>query len=407
MTKVLEGIRVLDVSQYAFVPAAGAVLADWGADVLHIEHPQYGDAGRGMTVAGFGPAGDDKVPLIWAITGRGKRSVALDLSQKEGRELLLKLVEGADVFLTSYLPDVREKLGIDVSDIRGRNPRIIYARGSGLGPRGPERGKGGFDAISFWCRGGIARALTPATDALPTRMPAPGFGDVTTGQMLAGGIAAALFQRERTGDAAVVDVSLLGSALWAMQASITGTSLNGQQNIAWPASYDSPPNPLVNVYVTSDGGQIALNLLQSDRFWANFCIAIGHSELIEDLRFSSSELRAHNSPELVVVLRRIFVEKPLEVWTALLRTQEGQWETAVWPGDLREDTQAQANGYIQPLATGDGRTMSVVVSPVQFDETAAETTPAPEFGDSTEVMLLELGLDWNDILQLKEKNVIP
>jgi crotonobetainyl-CoA:carnitine CoA-transferase CaiB-like acyl-CoA transferase len=193
MEKVLDGIRVIEVAQWWFVPAAGAVLADWGAEVVKIEHPQGGDPMRGLVTSGLMP-GFGGVNFMWEQPNRGKRSVGLDVGTARGRELLMKLVERADVFLTSFLPDARRRLGIDVDDVRRVNPKIVYARGHGQGTRGPDAGKGGYDAASFWCRGGIAHALTPYGAAAPI-MQRAAFGDSTGGMTIAGGIAAALFRR--------------------------------------------------------------------------------------------------------------------------------------------------------------------------------------------------------------------
>ena len=153
MSQVLDGVRVVEVSAWAFVPSAGAVLADWGAEVLKIE-PPTGDPIRGLVNAGIGPA--EGLVFPWEIWNRGKRSLALDLTQPEAQEIVLKLVESADVFLTSYLAPTRRKLGLDIDAIRARNPSIVYACGSGQGPQGPEADKGGYDSITFWSRGSVS-----------------------------------------------------------------------------------------------------------------------------------------------------------------------------------------------------------------------------------------------------------
>ena len=214
MSKILQGVRVIEVAQWWFVPAAGAVLADWGADVIKIEHPVTGDPQRGLVTSGLVPP-TGGVNFMIEQPNRGKRSVGLDLAHRRGRELLCRLVETADVFLTNFLPAARRRLAIDVDDIRRVNPRIIYVRGHGQGPRGPDAEKGGYDAASFWCRGGIANALTPPGAAAPV-MQRAAFGDSAGAMTVAGGVAAALFHRERSGEPSVVDVSLLGTAMWIM-----------------------------------------------------------------------------------------------------------------------------------------------------------------------------------------------
>src|SRR6516162_817135 len=207
----LEGIRVLEVAMYGFVPSAGAVLAEWGADVVKVEHAVTGDPQRGLRQTGMLRVEGDPNPNI-EHANRGKRSIGLDMSVPEGREVLYELARRSDVFLTSFLPGARQKFGIDVDDIRAVNPSIIYARGSALGPRGAEADRGGYDMTAFWCRGTSAASLTPPN--VPGLIaPAPAYGDTISGTNLAGGIAAALFKRERTGEPSVVDVSLLASGL--------------------------------------------------------------------------------------------------------------------------------------------------------------------------------------------------
>ncbi len=198
MSSALEGVKVLEVAAWTFVPAAGAVLADWGADVIKVEHPVMGDPQRGLISMGLIPGGPSAVNYIIEQPNRGKRSIGLDISTEEGLKLLYRLVEQSDVFLTSFLPATRQKLKIDVEHIRAVNPKIVYARGTGQGPKGPDSGKGGYDGASYWGRGGVAHALTPSTSEWPIGGRAA-FGDLAGGMSIAGGIAAALFQRERTG----------------------------------------------------------------------------------------------------------------------------------------------------------------------------------------------------------------
>ena len=204
----LEGIKVLEVAMYGFVPSAGAVLREWGADVIKVEHAVTGDPQRGLRQTGMLRVEGDPNPNI-EHANRGKRSIGLDMSVPEGKEVLYELARRSDVFLTSFLPGTRQKFGIDVDDIRAVNPTIIYARGSALGPRGEEATKGGYDMTAFWCRAGTAATITPAGMPGMIAPPGPAYGDTISGTNLAGGIAAALLKRERTGEPSVVDVSLL------------------------------------------------------------------------------------------------------------------------------------------------------------------------------------------------------
>jgi crotonobetainyl-CoA:carnitine CoA-transferase CaiB-like acyl-CoA transferase len=234
VTQVMKGIRILEVAQFTFVPAAGAVLADWGADVIKIEHPVKGDGQRGLIQVG-GQDNTGNINFLMEHANRGKRSVGIDIATDEGRELLYEIARSSDVFLTNFLPGAREKLKIDVEHIRAVNPRIIYTRGTAHGNKGPEARKGGYDSTDFWARGGSGMGMRGPTEP-PAFQPGAAYGDSMGGMTIAGGIAAALFARERTGEAPIVDISLLGTGLWAMGCSLTGAMLPGSGGAAPPGA---------------------------------------------------------------------------------------------------------------------------------------------------------------------------
>src|SRR5437667_5110651 len=206
MTGVLDGIRVLEVAEWGFVPSAGTVLGDWGAEVIKVEHPRFGDPIRGLITGGLIPGASGRNFIVEQL-GRNKRSLGLDLTKPAGRELLDRLVARADVFLTSFLDDARERLRLTYEDLRRVNPRLVYAKGHGQGARGPDARRGGYDGVSFWARGGVADRLSGYGPYVQQR---PAFGDFIGGMCLAGGIAGALYHRERTGQGIEIDVSLLG-----------------------------------------------------------------------------------------------------------------------------------------------------------------------------------------------------
>jgi crotonobetainyl-CoA:carnitine CoA-transferase CaiB-like acyl-CoA transferase len=399
--RVLEGVKVVEVGSYGFVPSAGAILAEWGALVIKVEPPTGGDPIRGMSAWGI-PPGTGGVTHLWELFNRGKRSVGIDLMTSSGRELLNLLMVDADVFMTNVLPATRRKMEIEVEDIQAANPRIIYARGSGFGPRGPDSEKGGFDNMSYWSRSGAA--VTSARGSVPTPLPGPGFGDVQSGVHLAGGIAAALFRRERTGIGAVVDVSLLSSGIWAMQSVLVGCHVTRSSNIA-KQNRAAPVNPLANVYQTSDGRFISLFMVVSDRYWEGFCHAVGRPELIVDERFSDSESRRVNSEACVEVLDGLFSEHTLEEWKTALSGQDGQWDAVQLPGETLTDPQALENGYLQNVDYG-GFTVPLVSGPVQFDGIPGVLRRAPELGASTDELLLESGVTQERLIELKLEGVI-
>jgi crotonobetainyl-CoA:carnitine CoA-transferase CaiB-like acyl-CoA transferase len=401
----MDGVRVLEVAIYGFVPSAGAVLADWGARVVKIEHPVTGDPMRGLAAWGVAP-GTGGVTHLWELFNRGKESVGIDLTDPEGLDLLMRLVDDADVFLTNFLGPARRRLGIDVEDIRARNPRIVYGRGTGYGARGPDADAGGFDGISYWARSGAATAAMPADGRTPIGMPGPAFGDIQAGMHLAGGIAAALFQRERTGEAAVVDTSLFGAGLWAMQPAMAGAYVSGLDELP-KNDRRHPSNPLANVsYRTADGRYIALSMLESDRYWIGFCAAIGRPDLEHDVRFSDAEARRANATACVEVLDGIFATDELAHWRKVLSTQEGQWSAIQLTREVLDDPQAEANGYIQRVDYGEGVTLPMVVSPVHFSTDLPTLSRAPEHGASTDDVLIAAGASWDDLIRLKVKGVI-
>jgi len=398
--KPLAGIRVLEVAMYGFVPSAGAVLADWGAEVIQVDHARTGDPQRGLRQTGMYRIEGDPNPNI-EHANRGKRSIGLDMSKPEGTEVLYDLARRADVFLTSFLPSARTKFRIDVDDIRAVNPQIIYARGSALGPRGAEADRGGYDMTAFWCRGTSAASVTPPNvDGIIS--PPPAYGDTISGTNLAGGIAAALLARERTGEPSVVDVSLLGSGLWAMGHALAVSLRLAESWVAPPVgARGAPTNPLSGLYRTADDRYLSLVMLQPGKFWADVCRHIDRPELIDDPRFATAEQLAANAGEAGEILREVLASRTLAEWAERFATLAGPWAPVQDTLQASNDAQVRANEYILP--TGQ---LELVSSPVQFDLTAPQLSPAPEFAAQTEEILLELGLDWDRIIALKEAGAV-
>jgi crotonobetainyl-CoA:carnitine CoA-transferase CaiB-like acyl-CoA transferase len=401
--RVLEGIRVVEVSHFAYVPAAGAALADWGANVIKVENPASGDPMRGVTIGGI-PPGTGGFTFMWELANRGKRSIGIDIATDAGRDVLLHLVRDADVFLTSFLPGVRAKLRITEADIRSVNPRIVYASGSGQGARGPEVDAGGFDQTSFWYRAGVASSLTPP-GGRPPDMPGAGFGDVTSGLTLAGGIAAALVHVQRTGEGIAVDGSLLATGMWAMQASIVVTGILGIDEFRFLDRLETT-NPLVNTYRTKDDRFIGLCVIKADKHWTELCEALGRPDLVDDPRFRDQDVRAENAAACVQLLDEIFLERSLDDWTAVLTTQGAQWSVVQRANELRRDQQVAANGYLQEVDYGNGRRLELVPAPVQHGGAPPELRAAPELGADTEAVLLEAGMNWEEISRLKAAGAI-
>jgi len=406
MHQPMKGVRVLEVAQFWFVPSAGAVLADWGANVIKVEHPERGDGQRGLATSGVATE-IGGVDFLVQQPNRGKRSLALDFGRPEGLELLYQLAAKSDVFLTNFLPDARARLRIDVADIRKVNPKIIYVRGHGQGARGPEAHLGGYDASSFWSRGGICDALTPAGAAQPTGQRAA-FGDGIGGMTIAGGIAAALFARERTGAGSVVDISLLNTAMWVLSPDIIASSLLPAEMKTLPTvTRKQMFNPGVNSYKTRDERWVMLVMLQTDRYWADFCRRIGRPELATDPRYRDMKARFENREACIAELDAVFATRTLDEWRAAFDDMEGPWAPVQKARELLADRQALANGYVQQVDGGKRGRFPLVTNPVQFDETPPTLSRGPEWGEHTdEVLQSELGVPMDALLEYKAKGVI-
>jgi crotonobetainyl-CoA:carnitine CoA-transferase CaiB-like acyl-CoA transferase len=405
VSDVMRGIRILEVAEHTFVPAASAILSDWGADVIKVEHPERGDAMRGLGSTGTVSLGGD-VHVLNEHSNRGKRSIGIDLAKPEGREVLYRIVASSDVFLTNKLPVVLTRLKIDVDDLRAHNPKLIYVRGTAFGPRGPDSDRGGYDMTAFWCRAGNAASVTPREIEGVLAQPGPAWGDSVGGMTIAGGIAAALLKRERTGEPSVVDVSLLAAGGWALSAAI---ALSLQTGRPWAGALPSKmriPNPLVGLHRTADDRYISLVMLQAAPYWADFCEHIDRPELIDDPRFDSPEKLAKHAGEASAIIAEAIAEHPLAHWSEKLRTLKGQWAPVQNSLEFPEDPQVVANGYMARTATREGVEFDLVSTPVQFDEQPNPTRRAPEFNEHSDEILAEFGYDQGRILKLRIQGAV-
>jgi crotonobetainyl-CoA:carnitine CoA-transferase CaiB-like acyl-CoA transferase len=393
---VLDGVRVIDLTMWAFVPAAGGVLAHWGADVIKIEPPGSPDPMR-LLGGTLEPGGSS---WFFKHYSRGKRAIALDLKTEAGRDVLYRLAESADVFLTSFLPRTRQKLQFDVEHIRAVNPRIVYVRGSGQGPQGPDAARGGYDTAAYWSRGSLAYSGQMAA-GLDRPLSAVGHGDGMSGLVLAGGICAALLKRAMTGETSVVDASLMGTAIWHNGPAIISSQF-GEDVMAVPTRR----HPTNTMYRTRDGRFIITVMLGDfDDEWADFCKHLGRPDMATDPRFATADSRVANADEAVATFDEIFAGENLEHWKAALATTKGVWAPVQTPAETHDDPQTIANGFIRDVAYQTG-TVRLPVPPILFDEEAGDPPLAPDFAQHTDEVLAEIGYDEREISGLRDAGVI-
>lgn len=425
MVLALEGIKVVDVSQVAAAPMAARHLADFGADVLHIENPTTGDSWRvyqaGQGTGSTGAPSD--INYNWENYNRNKRSVTLDLAQEGGREIIYKLVEQADVFISNLRPFELERFKLEYDTLSGLNPKLVYGCVTGYGRKGAEKNAPAYDATAYWTRAGIPYMFSIPGMGVPGFRPA--FGDNVAALALAYGVMTALFVRERTGVGQEVDVALMHAGFYQISFDVAGALVTGLDYEDWrekpppelvaaaqaaivpvAAFYRSKAqNPLVARYFTKDGRMIIFVVLQPDRYWAKFCRAIGREDLADDPRFNSFEARVENRDIIYPILDEIFLTKTLDEWLPRL---EG---IPFAPNrSLREavnDPQARANDFFVAYDHPTHGRIEAVANPVKMSKTPATVRmAAPEFGQHTEEVLLELGYTWEDIAQFKEQGVI-
>lgn len=397
-----SGVRVVELAQWVFVPVAGALLADWGADVIRVERPD-GDPYRNLATQGIG-TDSGGVNLSVALANRGKRSVSLDLRTDRGKELLDELLATADIFLTNFRPGALQRLGLDAEELTRRFPRLVYARGHGYGVRGPEAGKPGYDSSAFWAQGGPAHILTPRDREYPISQRGA-MGDRNGAMALGFAMAAALLRRHRTGRGSVVDVSLLATAMWMLSSDVLA-ALAGTEPVA-VSGRGAPVNPLVGTYRTKDHRHIQLVFLQADRYWAQFCDLVQRADLRDDPRFADMRSRAAHREACVAELDAEFARRTFDEWKQLLARLDAPWAPVQSVGELLEDPQVLANDYLGVVETESGESYRLPTGPVQFDERPPVLRRAPEHGEHTESLLLELGYTWADIAELKDAGVVP
>lgn len=381
------------------IPAAGATLADWGAEVIKVE-PLTGEMYRGLVRS----QAVDTPPVNWRIQllNRNKRGLALDLKQKSGRDILYQLVQKADVFMSNYELSSLKKLKMDYATLSKINPRLIYGVLTGYGSVGPDKDERGFDYAAAWARSGIMHLM-----AEPEGIPIPqrgGMMDRVVASHAVAGILAALLHREKTGKGQELEFSLYHTGVWTLaediQAALAGFPLGRHDRTR-------AGNPLWNSYRAGDDRWFWLAMLQSDPSWPDFCRAIERPELENDPRFNSRETRSENCEELIRILDEVLASRNRQEWEKRFRENNCIYGRVETPVEVITDPQAVANGFFAEIHHPAVGEMKLVATPVKFRQNPASVrTPAPEVGQHTEEILLDLGYSWDDIARLKEQGVI-
>jgi crotonobetainyl-CoA:carnitine CoA-transferase CaiB-like acyl-CoA transferase len=393
----LDGIKVVEVAQWVAAPAAGALLADWGADVIHVEHPVHGDGMRGLSnVGGMG------VDWLFEQDNRNKRGMTLDVSREEGQAVLHRLVAGSDVFITSLRPGDLERHNLGYPALSRLNPRLIYASLTGYGRKGPDRERRGYDMTAFWARSGFMESLREP-DAAPV-FPRGGLGDHATSIALVCGIVTALFARERTGVGQEVDVSLYNTGVWVLGVDVSCALETGEYP---PLRRRSDTPAMSNVYRTKDDRWIFFAHLQQDPYWSAFCKALDLGRIEEDERFKTMEARMAHNDELFPMVEQAMAGRTMEEWKPILDGYGLIYSPAQDAKDVAGDEQARANDFFASVEHPTRGTAKLVANPIKLSGTPSSIrTTAPELGQHTEEVLLEIGYTWDDITRLKDHGVI-
>lgn len=383
---MLEGLKVVEYATYVAAPGAGGIMADWGADVIKVE-PPGGDPIR-MFFASVGVEGVAVNP-VFEFDNRGKRGIVLDTAQDAGRDALLRLIDGADVFLTNVRPGGLKRAGLDHDTLLKRRPSLVYASLTGYGLEGPDADRPGMDSAAFWARSGLAALFRPkGGDPVPLRT---AFGDHVASMAIVSGVLAALYERQRTGKGRLVEAALLrvahyaGGSDFAIQHSYGRTSSNKQRH--------QSSNPLINYFRTRDEHWISLLVRQGEVDWPKLCRALKLEHLIEDERFSRARARRQNGVELVDLLDAAFAARDLAEIAAALDGEELVWAPMLTAAEAVKDPQAIAAGAVVKTPQHDGGSINAPGAPIRFPGADdGPKGPAPKLGEHTRAVLAEAGL---------------
>lgn len=398
-----EGIKVVEFGHWVAIPSACAILSDWGAEVIKVENPGVGDALRGVRSLEGVSTAVRGIHSLFQNMNRGKRSIAINLRYPKGREIMRALVQKADVFATNFQSSTFKKFGMDYSSLSKLNPQLIYASLEGYGEKGPDRDKPGFDYSAFWARSGCQSKL--AWRGKPPSPQRPGMGDNIASMLVAGAIAAALFARSRSGVGQKLSFSLYHTGVWVLSNDISHALLSEEEIPNYMR--EEPKNPLWNVYETKDGRWLQLVIIQSDRYWSTFCKVMGKEYLEHDPRYKDSLQRDENTESLTKIISNVFRTRDLAEWEKTFDENGLVCSRVQTITDVVNDSQAWENNFFTEIDHPVAGRIKLINSPAIFEGTLASIKSiAPEHGQHTEEVLLELGYSWNELANFKEQKVI-
>jgi crotonobetainyl-CoA:carnitine CoA-transferase CaiB-like acyl-CoA transferase len=398
---IVGGIKVLDAASFIAGPVATTIMADFGAEVIKVE-PPMGDGYRAISSVAGMPQAEEA--YHWMVDNRSKRGLSLDLSTEAGREVLYRLAAEADVFVTNFMPSVREKLGLRYEDLAPLNPRLIYGSMSAYGENGPEAGTTGFDTTAYWARSGLMDLVRPDPHGDPARS-MPGMGDHPTGVALLSAILLALYRRERTGKGGMAHTSLLANGMWS-NAYMAQAALCGA-DVPMRPRRETAANALSNHYRTKDDRWFILTAANEEKEWHRFPSAVGHPELAGDPRFVSQQERQKNASVLVAILDEIFARHDMAHWRKTFGAHRITVGVVAKTEDIRDSEQVRAAGIAVPAANPELDAAFIVDSPVWIEGAAkVAPRPAPEVGEHTLEILAEAGYDEAGIADLRARGAL-
>ena len=395
---LLRGLKVVEMATWLFAPMSACLLGELGADVIKVE-AHGGDPMRGLV-----HRVRDHVDWVYELANRNKRSVALDVRSPGGGEVMRRLLQDADIFIVNLRRGGLERLGIDYESLRESHPRLIYAHATGYGTEGPDINRPAFDELAYWARGGFMSILgAPGND--PVRL-VGAMGDLPSAMNITAAIFAALYQRELTGEGQFLTCSLYGGGIWANGFAVQGALATGQ-NFPRGDRYSSF-NSLYNSYRAADDKWLQLAMIQEERFWAPFAEAIDLPILTEDARFAVTTDRRRHTREAVELIEQRIAEEPRDHWAAIFDALDFPWAPAADELEISQDPQAAVNGYVGVMEHRSGIEFKVLGAPFKLDQAPMTNySSAPELGEHTELVLEELGYDWDAIAALKQTGAIP